>query len=290
MPRIGFIGLGRMGIPILSRVHSSSGVFGIYNRTRAKASLFPSIRSYDEPFQMGSACDVILLSLGGDDACESVMFGGKGLDKTLVPGTVVVNLGTVSLGFAQSASRRIAQRGGIYLDAPVIGSVDLALEGKLITLVSGDRESFSRVEPVLKSFSSDVIYLGVTGNAVKMVLINNLVSATNLAVASEAIVAAENAGISKETAMKVMLLGNAHSRVLEMKRKSLSDEQFIPGIELASMMRNLHYGMDMAEKTGTPMPLESAAFQYYLAALSIGLGRLDYSSVLRSFRFLSGKS
>lgn len=290
MPRIGFIGLGRMGIPIVSRIHSSLGVYGLYNRTRSKTAIFPSIKSFDEPFQMGSTCDVILMSLSGDEACESVMFGERGLDKTLVPGAIIVNLTTVSLGFAQSAGRRIAQKGGIYLDAPVLGSVDLALDGQLLTMVSGDRELFTRVEAILKTFSGKVMYLGVSGNAVKMALIANLVAATNLAVAAEAIVAAENAGISKDNAMEAILLGNAQSRILEVKRKSLTDEQFVPGMELESMMRNLRYGIDMAEKTGSPIPLESSAFQYYLAALSIGLGRLDYSAVLRSFRFLSGKS
>lgn len=290
MSKIGFVGLGRMGMPVLSRLKSSFQITGIYNRNRAKTTLFKPIRSYDEPFQLAVACDIILVMVSGDEACEEVMFGKNGIEKTLVPGSTVINLSSVSLDFSLSAHRRISDRGSRYLDAPVIGSVDLALEGKLVTLVSGDSEAFRSVENILQAFSSDIIYLGVAGNAVKMNLISHMAMAANLAIASEAIISAEHAGIQKERAMEVLLKGNASSRILEIKRNIMMDEQFVPGFPLEDMIRNLAYGITMSGKISSPVPMESAAMQFYVAASSIGLGKLDYSSVLRAFRFLSGKS
>ncbi len=290
MTAIGFMGLGKMGIPILSRIRRSFGIHAVYDRNPSKGALFSPAKINSEPFQMGSACDIILASLAGDEACEDVFFGKTGLDKTIVPGTVVANLGNVSYGFSMSAYRRFSEKGAIYMDCPVTGSVQEALEGSLLTMVSGDAGSFERIRGILETFSKQVTYLGVAGNAVKMRIIATMASAASLAVSAEAIVAAEHAGIPISKSMDVLIAGNSGSSVLQEKRRTMEEGDFVPGYPLSSMIRDLRNGLDLSASINAPMPLEAAAVQYYVAASSIGLSSLDYSSVLRAFRFLSGKS
>ena len=290
MTSIGFMGLGKMGIPILSRIRRSFGIYAVYDRNPSKGVLFSPSKINNEPFQMGSTCDVILASLSGDEACEEVFFGKTGLDKTIVPGTIVANLGNVSYGFSMSAYRRFAQKGAIYMDCPVMGSVQEALDGTLLTIVSGDAGAYDRLKGILETFSKQVTYLGVAGNAVKMRIIATMASAASLAVYAEAIVAAEHAGIPIGKSMDVLLAGNAGTSVLKDKRRTMEDGDFVPGYSLSSMIRDLRNGLELSASINAPMPLEASAVQYYVAASSIGLSSLDYSSVLRAFRFLSGKS
>ena len=290
MAAIGFIGLGKMGMPILSRMQSKYEISGIYNRTRSKTTIFKTLRSFDEPFQMGSTCDIIFMSLTGDEACEQVMFGQTGLTKTLTAGKIIVNLSTVSYQFALSTARRLQAQAVVYLDAPVLGSTDAALSGTLVSLVSGEAKASESIREILGTYSKETIYLGVNGNAIKMKLISNMAMAANLAVAAEAIVASENLGITKEKAISVLLSGGASSRILELKKNSILEEEFVPGFALQDMLKDLGYGTTLSSGASVALPLEALAMQYYVAAASIGLGKLDYSSVIRAFRFLSGKS
>ncbi|MEM0156639.1 MAG: NAD(P)-dependent oxidoreductase [Thermoplasmataceae archaeon] len=290
MTAIGFMGLGKMGIPILSRIRRSFSIHAVYDRNPSKGTLFSPAKINSEPFQMGSACDVILVSLSGDEACEDVFFGKTGLDKTIVPGTIIANLGNVSYSFSMSAYRRFAEKGAIYMDCPVMGSVQEALDGALLTMVSGDAGGFDRIRGILETFSKQVTYLGVAGNAVKMRIIATMASAASLAVSAEAIVAAEHAGIPISKSIDVLIAGNSGSSPLQDKRRTMEDGDFVPGYTLSSMIRDLRNGLDLSASINAPMPLEAAAVQYYVAASSIGLSSLDYSSVLRAFRFLSGKS
>ena len=290
MTNIGFMGLGKMGIPILSRIRRRFGVHSVYDRNPSKGDLFSPAKINSEPFQMGSTCDIIFVSLSGEEACDEVFFGKTGLDKTIVPGTIVANLGNVSYGFAMSAYRRFAEKGAIYMDCPVMGSVQEALDGALLTMVSGDAGAYERLKGILETFSKQVTYLGVAGNAVKMRIIATMASATSLAVSAEAIVAAEHAGIPIAKSIDVLLAGNAGGSALQEKRRTMEDGDFVPGYPLSSMIRDLKNGLELSASINAPMPLEASAVQYYVAASSIGLSSLDYSSVLRAFRFLSGKS
>ncbi|EQB70513.1 MAG: hypothetical protein AMDU1_APLC00057G0065 [Thermoplasmatales archaeon A-plasma] len=86
MTNIGFMGLGKMGIPILSRIRRRFGVHAVYDRNPSKGALFSPAKINSEPFQMGSTCDIIFASLSGEEACEEVFFGKTGLDKTIAPG------------------------------------------------------------------------------------------------------------------------------------------------------------------------------------------------------------
>lgn len=290
MTTIGFMGLGKMGIPILSRIRRNFGIYAVYDRNPSKGALFSPAKINSEPFQMGSTCDIILVSLSGDEACEEVFFGKTGLDKTIVPGTIVANLGNVSYGFSMSAYRRFTEKGAIYMDCPVMGSVQDALDGMLLTIVSGDAGAYDRLKGILETFSTQVTYMGIAGNAVKMRIIAAMASAASLAVSAEAIVAAEHAGIPIGKSIDVLLAGNAGGAVLQEKRRTMEEGDFVPGYPLSSMIRDLRNGLELSASINAPMPLEAAAVQYYVAASSIGLSSLDYSSVLRAFRFLSGKS
>lgn len=290
MSEIGFLGLGKMGLPILKRINESFNVKIAYNRNRSKAEGLQSVKIASEPFQVASSCDIIFLMLTGDEACENAIFGNNGIARALKPRSIVVNLSTVSLKFSLSVASRLSETMCSYIDAPVLGSVKAASEGKLTCLVSGSEKSFNSISKILESFASKVIYLGNQGNAIKMKLVSNLVLAVNMAVVGEALLMSEKSGINKETALEILESSGADSTILDLKKETLLSEEFEPNFTVNDMVKDLEYISELSGILSSPTVLGSSAEQFYLAAKSIGLGSLDFSAVIRSFRFLIGRS
>lgn len=290
MSEIGFAGLGKMGMPILKRISSTFNVRMVYNRNQSKATSLENIRVANEPFQLASSCEIIFLMLTDDKACESVIFGENGLNRTIKPQSIVVNMSTVSLGFSQSASRRLGEKMCKYLDAPVLGSINAANSGKLTSLVSGPEQSFNAVSKILDTFSAKKFYLGNQGNAVKMKLISNMLLAVNMAAVGEALLLSDKSGVPKETALEILENSGGESKVLKLKKESMISEAFEPTFSLNDMIKDLRYVSELSSALSTPVILGKSAEQFYLAAQSIGLGNLDFSAVIRSFRFLVGRS
>ena len=290
MSEIGFVGLGKMGQPILNRIRLRFKVKIVFNRNRGKAVGLEGVKLADEPFHVGAGCDIIFVMLSDDNACESVIFGEQGIVRTIRPQSILVNLSTVSHEFSLSAARRLQESMCSYLDAPVLGSVKLAEEGKLATLVSGPEKAYETVSKLIDSYSSNVFYLGTQGNAIKMKLISNAVMAVNLAAIGEALVMAEKSGIAKEKALDIINSSGGESRVSSLKKETILSETFDPSFTLKDMVKDLGYAEKLSQNLSSPLTLGTTALQFYLAAMSIGFGNLDFSSVVRAFRFMIGRS
>lgn len=290
MSEIGFVGLGKMGLPIMKRISSGFRVKMVYNRNRSRTENLQGVKIADEPFYVGTACDIIFVMLSDDAACESVIFGDNGIHRTIRPKSILVNLSTVSLEFTQSAARRLGQNMCRYIDAPVLGSIDAAESGKLVSLVSGDEDAYNTVSKIIETYSSETYHLGTSGNAVKMKLISSMVMAVNMAAIGEALVLSEKSGISREKAIDIISNSGGQSRVLSSKKETLLSETYEPFFTLKDMAKDLTYAADLSDKLMSPAVMGSAARQFYVAAMSIGIGSLDFSSVARVFRFMIGRS
>lgn len=290
MSELGFIGLGKIGLPILQGIMEKFEVKAVYNRTKARAEGLNGVKVMNDPFSVASSCNIIFVALSDDAACQEVFFGEKGIGKTIRPQSLVVNLSTVSPEFSQYAWAKFQELRCTYLEAPVLGSTALAREKKLVSLVSGPENAYKTVSGVIDSYSSKVYYMPQQGNATKMKLIANLAMAVNLAAAGEALLMAEKAGIGKETALDILDNSGAESRVLTLKTKTIKEGTYEPEFMLRDMVKDLTYAAGLSRSLASPMPMGANALQYYIAAMSIGLGNLDFSSVVRSFRFLVGSS
>ncbi len=290
MSDVGFIGLGKMGLPIIKAIMEKYEVRAVYNRTKSKTAGLQGVKVVDEPFSVASNCNIIFVILSDDTACEEVFFGEKGIERTIKPQSLVVNLSTVSHEFSLYASRKFQRLQCTYLDAPVLGSTGLAEEKKLTSLVSGPENGYKTVEKVIGTYSSKVFYLPNQGNAIKMKLIANLVMAVNLAAAGEGLLLAEKAGIGKETALDILGNSGAESRIVDLKTETIKAGTYEPEFLLKDMVKDLTYATDLSRSLSSPIPIGANAIQYYIAAMSIGLGNLDFTSVIRSFRFLIGSS
>ncbi|GGM68156.1 3-hydroxyisobutyrate dehydrogenase [Thermogymnomonas acidicola] len=291
MPRMGFIGLGKMGIHIASRINTKFHLTGVYNRTPEKAIAIDgeAVRVFRTPYDLAYYCDTIFVMVSDSQVSARVFDGPEGILGNLRQGQTVVNMSTVSLEETLRESEACASRGARYIDAPVIGSVPQAREGTLTMVAGGDQKAFEEVREVCSTFCSRIFYLGQVGNGIKAKLVNNSVMAINMAAVCEALALAERLGLSRSEMLDILSSGGADSRVLQMKRPYLLGEATEPQFLLSHMLKDSRYAMDLAASVNWPMPVTSVSSQMYASAASIGLGNLDFSSVLRAFRMLGGK-
>ncbi|MCW6168738.1 MAG: NAD(P)-dependent oxidoreductase [Thermoplasmatales archaeon] len=285
---IGFVGTGKMGSRIISRILQKYEVTGAYNRTKEKLNQFPSLRQYQTPALLAAENDIIFIMLTDDNACGEVVFGEDGILSTIRPKSIIVNLSTVSYKFAVSCASALSEHAVHYLDCPVLGSIIPAEQGKLTALVSGEEDIFNIVKGVIETFSSHVLFLGPAGNAIKGKLANNLLMATNFVVASEAILFLEKSGFKREIALDILLNGGGSSKALESKVDDIKSEDFIPQFTLNHIVKDIRYGEELCNSANFPMLSMASALQIYNIAESMGLGNLDYSAVFKSFRLSLG--
>lgn len=291
MEGIGFIGLGKMGVPILKNIIRKHSVVGVYNRTAGKAVPYAALdmKIFSSPWEVATRCDIIFLMLSDSRAVEEVMIGEKGVVENLGSGKIVVDLSTIHPEVSARISARVSESRAEYIDAPVIGSVPVAEKGELVSVAGGSEKAFSYVRPIIESYSSKVFYLGPGGSGLKMKLVNNMLMGGNLAVLCESLLFGERLGIPREEQLEILSSGAASSRILELKKESLLNEDFIPQFLLSHEYKDLNYALDMARNARDPVPLAGTISQYYSAAMNIGLGNLDFSAVLRAFKALRGR-
>lgn len=291
MDGIGFIGLGKMGVPILKNIMKEHGVVGVYNRTVSRAHPYAALdmKIFSDPWEAAMKSDILFLMLPDSSAVNEVMSGMHGVAENLGTGKIVVDLSTIRPEDSSRIARKVREKGAEYLDAPVIGSVPVAESGNLVTLVGGDNEAFERVRPILDSFSSKIFYMGGNGSGLQMKLVNNMLMGANLAVLCESVLLAEKMGIERKRALEILSSGAASSRILELKAETLLEEEFLPQFLLSHEYKDLNYALEMAKDARDPVPLTAAASQFYSAAMSIGLGNLDFSAVFRAFKSLRGR-
>lgn len=284
----GFIGLGAIGRPIAERI-AAQGEAVVYDiRDEALAPFRGRASVALSPADVAARADVVFGCLSTLDAYRSAITEQQGIYGGRAK--IYVHVGTTGAELVQELEAALASHGIAVLDAPITGGVARAREGTLTSMVSGARETFEQAAPLLRRYSKDVVYLGErVGAAQTMKVINNLISAANLAVASEALVMGVKAGLDPETMLQVINAGTGqNSATLTKIPNNILTRRFDYGGSLAITVKDLAAFMREAEGLGMAMPLATAVQQAYLAAAADGVEGLDMTTVIRPMEQRAG--
>jgi len=281
---IGFIGLGQMGRPMVKNILKCGFPIVVWNRTIEKAYEFQEYGAEiaKNPEDLGNKADTVILMLADSEAVESTIFGNKGLYNSNVK--IIIDMSTISPFKSIEFSKRLLEKNIKYLDAPVIGSVQHAEKAELNILVGGDLDTFNRVLYIFKCLGKNIYYLGPNGYGLFMKIVNNMIIGANLAILSEALNLGERVGLNKKLMLDILSLGTANSKVLELKKNNLINENFEPAFKLKHEAKDLFYSIETARKLNIPVPLTSLVHQLYESGISNNLGELDYSSIFLLFK------
>jgi 3-hydroxyisobutyrate dehydrogenase-like beta-hydroxyacid dehydrogenase len=290
-PRIGFVGLGNIGFPMCRRLLESGYEVLAYDANpEAVSRLEDTPAEPADSLKALAAADVVLLSLPGSDVVEEVVLGEGGLAEGLSSGKVLIDTSSSRPSSTRDLAKKLAESGVEMLDAPVSGGVLRAEEGMLAVMVGGREEVFERWREVLESFGEKIFHVGDHGAGHLVKSLNNLLSATTLASAAEAVILAEKAGVAPEALLEVINAGNGRSYSTEVKfPKFILDRSFDDGFALGLMVKDLKIALESAAEIGHPMFSGSSISQLWQAAAARGYGLEGHTSIYAFLEILSGE-
>lgn len=268
MTKLGFVGIGRMGSPMARRLLAAGHDLTVHdpNPAAMDALVDAGATAAETPEAVASVADIVFLSLPTPEIVAEVALGREGLcGGTAV--RIVVDLSTTGPRGAKVLAEGLAAHDIAVVDCPVSGGVSGAVEGRLSLIAAGAPEPFGTVEPYLAAFGK-VTHVGtVPGQAQLIKVINNLMSVTALAIASEGLVLAQKAGLDPAMLMRVVNTGSGRSNASEDKiPKYVLTRSFDFGFALGLSAKDVRLCLDEAEVLGVPMIVGSAARQLLMVA------------------------
>ena len=288
--RIGFIGLGAMGLPMAENlVKKQYRVTGFDLKTEALAALEAAGGSR-APSAAAAAqdADILILMVVNSAQAETVLFSAGALEAT-EKNAIVVLMATCAPDAVKALSQRIEAAGRSLVDAPVSGGIAGAKGGTLTIMASAPNAIFERAKPVLSTLGDKLFHVGQEpgqGAAVKTV--NQLLCGVHIAVAAEAFALAEKAGIDGKLALEILGGSAAASWMLNNRGPRMFEDEPMVASAVDIFVKDLGIVADAGRASKAVLPIASAALQMFLAASAMGLGGKDDSQVIEVYRRLDG--
>ena len=281
--QLGFIGLGLMGKPIAVNLIRAGFDVTVVNRSQGKVRELAGMgaRAGASPADAARGADVIGLCLIDGDVVGPVLCGGNGVLDAARPGTIVLDHSTVHPEFARRMAAACAERGVIYLDAPVSGTGQVAWDGGLTVMAGGDADAFERARPVLDAVSANARLMGPVGSGSTAKLINNMVKDINQVAVMETFVLAAKLGMDCGALFEAMRRASAASRQLERAVPKILDRSFTRTTYVSTNVKDQEQTGWLIERAGIELPLRNAARDHWLRAAEQGLAEADSSESIK---------
>jgi 2-hydroxy-3-oxopropionate reductase len=292
MAVIGFIGLGIMGAPMARHlIRAGHDVRGFDVNADAVARLSgeggTGAASTAEAVEDAG---IVITMLPADRHVEAVVLDPGGVVEHARPGTLLIEMSTVSPQTSRAVAAAGRGRGLRVLDAPVSGGEPGAVEGALSIMVGGQDSDFAAARPVLEAFGRTIVHVGGHGTGQVVKAANQLVVAGIIALNAEALVLMEAAGVDPERGLTVLNGGLAGSTVLTRKMSAFLARDYRPGFRIDLHHKDMGIVLRAAEAAGVGLPLAGQVSQLVAAARAAGLGSQDHSALLAVIERLNGRA
>ena len=287
--RIGFIGLGLMGRPMTKNLLKAGYDLTVYdiNREAVKEVLGLGAKEASSPKEVAESVDAIMLSLPADSEVEEVILGKDGILDGGRPGSVLVDMSTISPLTAKRMAEVLEKQEMEMLDAPVSGGQEGAREASLTIMAGGKPEIFERIEPVLQKLGKNVTYIGGHGAGQVAKAANQIIVGLTIEAVAEGLVFAAKSGVDPEKVRKALLGGYAQSRVLELHGRRMTDRNFVPGGKVRSHKKDIEIVMSVARELGMYLPGTALLSHLWNAVASQGGLDWDHSSIVKVLEMMS---
>lgn len=288
--RVGFIGLGIMGLPMAQNLIKAGYPLAVHARRPDMMEPLVNVGATAcENAQVVAAQSDITFTMVSDTAdVEQVILGEQGVIHGAQSGSVVVDMSTIS----PSATRHIAEllnnKSVQMLDAPVSGGEQGAIDGTLSIMVGGKEETFQRVLPLFEVLGKNIVHIGEHGTGQVTKACNQIVIAQTLVAVSEAFILARVSGADPAKVRAALLGGFAGSRVLETHGQRILEHNFKPGFKARLHQKDLRICMEAAHELGIALPGAALATQTVNALIGEGLGEEDSSALATILERMSG--
>jgi 3-hydroxyisobutyrate dehydrogenase len=286
--KIAFIGVGRMGGRMATRLIAAGNEVRVFDPSRAAvdALVQKGAIAAESPAQAAQGAERILLSLPSPKILRDAVDGEGGVLKTAHEGSIIVDFSTVDPATTKEIAATAAKHGVYFVDSPVSGGVAGAENGKLVLMVGGSAEVIEKLKSIFDVVAGRVVHCGDTGSGQLTKLSHNLLTAINTVALGEVLAASVKAGAKLDILCDVLSAGLAGSKMLDYLPKTLFTEERPANFAIDLMHKDIKLCLD--EFSNLPMPLGQLVLQTYNAARAKGLGGKDSTSVNEIYEELLG--
>lgn len=280
--RLGFIGLGIMGRPMVKNLLKAGFEVTVHNRSRKPVEELAAEGARDGGSARGVAeqSDITITMLPDSPDVQKVVQEKDGVLAGLRPGTVLVDMSSISPIVTQEIAAVVEAKGAQMLDAPVSGGEKGAIEATLSIMVGGPADIFERVRPVFEAVGKNIVYIGGHGAGQVTKICNQIVVALTIQAISEALVLAAKAGVDPAKVRQALLGGFAQSRILDQHGQRMLERNFAPGFRVKLHQKDLNNALSAARTLGVPLPATAMVQEAFTALAGKGRGDLDHSSLV----------
>ncbi len=293
MAKIGFIGLGNMGLPMaLNLIKGGHAVAGIDLNLQAVEKLKEAGGSVGKnPAALAAECDVIVTMLPAGAQVREIYQGATGLIANAKPGTLLIDSSTIDVESARAVVTDAEKAGVLMVDAPVSGGVGGAQGGTLTFMVGGSDQSFEKAKPILELMGKTIVHAGGAGAGQAAKICNNMILGISMIGVSEAFVLAEKLGLDKQKLFDISSKSSGqcwsmttYCPVPGPVPTSPANRDYAAGFTAAMMLKDLKLSQDAAASSGAKTPMGAAATKLYEMYADSGESGRDFSGIIRFIR------
>ena len=287
--RVGFIGLGIMGMPMARNLMDSGYELTVHNRSPEKAEELgeEGATVAATPREVAEKSDVVITMLPDSPQVREVVAGENGVLEGISEGALLIDMSTISPVVTEELAEAVKEKGASMLDAPVSGGDVGAIEGTLSIMVGGDEADFERAKPLFEAMGKTITHVGPVGAGQVTKAANQVVVALTIEAVSEALVLGSAGGVSPEKILDVLSGGLAGNKVMEVKREKFLSHKFDPGFRSELHHKDLGIALAAGREYGVVLPVTAIVDQMLLSMRRKGWGGEDHSALLRIIEDLS---
>ncbi len=281
--KVGFVGLGIMGRP--QALNLIKGGYALSVWARRAESMKPlsdaGATACSSPKEVAALSDVTITMVSDTADVEEVVLGGQGCIQGAKPGSVVVDMSTISPVVTKAIAAKLAAKGVEMLDAPVSGGEVGAVNGTLTIMVGGKQTVFDKVKPLFECMGKTITLVGDNGAGQVAKACNQIVVGVTIEAVSEALILARRMGVDAAKVREALMGGFAGSRVMEVHAKRILDNDYKPGFKTKLHQKDLKIVMQTAHELGLGLPATAIVAQHLNALMGSGDGELDSSAIAK---------
>jgi 3-hydroxyisobutyrate dehydrogenase len=290
MAKIGFIGLGNMGLPMLRNLlEAGHGVIAFDLADSAlEAAATAGATAAGSPVDVTAGTEIVITMLPEGRHVREVYLGSGGVIAAAADGTLLIDCSTIDVGTARAVCQAAATRGLEMVDAPVSGGVAGAANATLTFMVGGEENAVARARPILEKMGATIVHTGPSGNGQVAKICNNMMLAISMIGVAEAFTMADRLGLSAEVLFQVASKSSGQSWALTgycpvpgLVPSSPANRDYRAGFTAAMMAKDLRLAQDAANSVDAATPLGAQARQLFAMFKGRGHGELDFSAIIK---------
>jgi len=281
--RIGFIGPGIMGKPMMHNLQRAGFSLAVYARRRIQLDELglTAVSSYESPSELASAVNIIISCVSDSSDVEEVLAGPSGVIHGINPGTLVIDMSTISAEVTKRLAKQLEAKQASLLDAPVSGGEIGAINGTLSIMVGGSATDFTRAQAIFAALGTNIVHIGSNGAGQIAKACNQILAAQTMNAVAEAYLLAQSANVDPAKVREALLGGFAFSRVLELHGKRMLEQDYKPGFKTELHAKDIRIALNSAKSNQVDLPGATLASEFLHKLLEQGDGELDSAAIAK---------